>query len=260
MEMTFQGKPLSWFYINLDSRPDRREHAEAEFAAQDIEPRRLRAFLPEEWNGNPRDVRLMKRTTPGAIGCYMSQLSIIQSCPSDEIVAVCEDDICFAPDMARRLQYAEKALPDDWDVFYLGATFHVPGVWCRTSDAASWRQHRVDAEPTADKHIMRVYGQWGTYAYLVNGFRAQKVIDALAKNCRNSRGIDHNFIQLGDKLNAYSFVPGMAWQYDNQSNIGSGVTEFSGFKTLGPYAWTDKMTDFDPATFNWQTGEYYGNS
>lgn len=249
---SFQGKSLVWHYINLASRNDRREHAEEQFAAQGIKARRFNAFIPSEWDGDPADVQRIKDRTPGAIGCYMSQLAIIKSATEDSVVAVCEDDVCFAPDMKRRLAHAESALPDDWDVFYLGATFHVPGEWYKDPECASWGHRGVDAEPTSDKHIMRVFGQWGTYAYFVNGPKAQKVAGLLEENCHRSYGIDHNFMQLGDKINAYCFVPGMAWQYDNQSNIGDGITEFSGFKKLGPYVWTDSMEDFDPAQFDWR--------
>jgi hypothetical protein len=154
--------------------------------------------------------------------------------------------------MARRLAHAEAALPDNWDVFYLGATFHVPGEWYKDPECVSWGHRGVDAETTDDKHIMRVFGQWGTYAYFVNGVNAPKVAELLKGNCRNSYGIDHNFMLLGDRVNAYCFVPGMAWQYDNQSNIGGGMTIFSGFRKLGPYVWTDSMDDFDPGAFDWK--------
>jgi hypothetical protein len=99
---------------------------------------------------------------------------------------------------------------------------------------------------------MRVYGEWGTYAYLVNGKNADKVLRLFNDNIHRARGIDHLAIILGDRLNAFCFVPGCAWQYDNQSNIGNGITEFSHFKSLGPYVWTYKMDEFDPTEFEWK--------
>lgn len=258
---TFQGKPLEWWYINLAKRTDRRDHAKSQFAQQGIKANRFEAFSPSDWKSDPQKVRRIMERTPGAVGCYMSQMAVIRSCPRNSIIAVCEDDICFAPDMATRLSHAEQELPDDWDVFYLGATFHVPGEWYKNKECSSWSHKGVDAEPTDDKHIMRVYGMWGTYAYFVNGTSVEKVANMLDENCHNSYGIDHNFIQLGDRINAYCFVPGMAWQYDNESNIGKGITYFSGFKKqLGPYVWTDDIADFKPEEYNWKTGEYNGNS
>lgn len=250
----FQGKPLEWWYINLKSRPDRKQHAESQFANQGIQANRFNAYRPQDWKGDPAQVERIRKRTPGAIGCYASQIEIMRKCDPGSVIAVCEDDVCFAPDMADRLKHAEVALPDDWDVFYLGATFHVPGEWYKDPECSSWGHRGVDAETTSDKHIMRVYGMWGTYAYFVNGAKAEKVIGLLEENCHRSDGIDHNFMQLGDKINAYCFVPGMAWQYDNQSNIGRGITYFSGFKNLGPYVWTERMSDFDPSKYDWKKG------
>lgn len=252
---TFQGKPLEWWYINLASREDRRDHAEQEFTKHGIKVNRLEAFLPDDWDGPPEQMERIRGGTPGAIGCYMSQLAIMRKATEDSVVAVCEDDICLAIDFIDRIRYAEAALPEDWDVFYLGATFHVPGRWFKNPDCASWGHRGVDAEPTEDRRIMRVYGMWGTYGYLVNGVKAQKVIDLLEENCHRSDGIDHNFMLLGDKVNAYCLVPGSAWQYDNQSNIGSGMTKFSAFKNLGPYAWGDSIEAFNPDTFDWERGK-----
>jgi GR25 family glycosyltransferase involved in LPS biosynthesis len=251
-------RDISWHYVNLDSRPDRREHAEQQFARHGIEVRRQRGFLPDEWPGDPADVARMRATTPGAIGCYHSQTQIIRDhARPGNVVAVCEDDVCFCEDLPKRLQYIEDHIwwdeTWDWDIFYLGATFHTPGEWYKHVDCKDWGPRLgCDAQPTTDPHFMRVYGEWGTYAYLVNGNNAGKVLHLLDENVHRSRGIDHLFIILGDAVNAYCFAPGCAWQYDNQSNIGRGVTEFSGFKKLGPYVWTDRMEDFDPTTFEWR--------
>lgn len=251
---SFQGKRLIWNYVNLASRPDRNDHALVEFEKHGISAHRFEAYLPEDWTGLPSDVLRMRNRTPGAIGCYMSQLELIRSAiGTDSVVAICEDDICFCEDLEKRIDYISEHLTWDWDIFYLGATFHVPGVWCHNPDCSEWGVIGADAEPTSDKHIMRVYGEWGTYAYLVNPKNAQKVAGLLEGNCSISDGIDHNFMRLGDRVNAYCIVPGAAWQYDNRSNIGEGDTIFSGFKKLGPYVWTDYMEDFDPNTFDWKT-------
>jgi len=255
----FDKSKIQWRYINLASRKDRNEHAKAEFAKAGLTAERFEALRPEQWPGDPQKVARMtakRGGTPGAIGCYLSQTEVIRTVAgTDGIVAVCEDDVCFCEDIQKRLDYTEAHLTWDWDIFYLGATFHVPGVWCKHEDCRDWGAIGKDVEPTTDPHIMRVYGEWGTYAYFVNGRNAQKVLDLFDANIHRARGIDHLAIILGDKLNAYCFVPGCCWQYDNQSNIGNGITRFSGFKSLGPYAWTANMSDFDPTTYSWKTGK-----
>jgi GR25 family glycosyltransferase involved in LPS biosynthesis len=250
--MNWQDIP--WYVVNLDCRGDRMKHAHHEFARHGIRVERIRAFTPDQWPGDPAKVAKMRSTTPGAIGCYHSQMSVIaRGAVSDTTVAVCEDDVCFCDDLTERLDYLDEHLTWDWDIFYLGATFHTPGEWYKHEDCKDWgpRLGR-DAEPTEDPHIMRVYGEWGTYAYFVNGKNSRKVLELFDQNVHRARGIDHLAIILGDQLNAYCFVPGCAWQYDNKSNIGNGITEFSHFKSLGPYAWTYRMEEFDPAQFEWK--------
>jgi len=246
---------IDWHYVNLASRPDRNEHAQAQFAKHGIDAKRVEGFLPEEWPGDPAQVERMRKRTPGAIGCYQSQMSIIEKAHgSNKVIAVCEDDVVFCDDLQDRLDYIDNALMWDWDIFYLGATFHVPGEWCNRTDCMEWSHKCCDVETTSDPRIMRTYGIWSTYAYLVNPRNGKKVHNAFDANIHRADGIDHLAIILGPQLNTFCFVPGCAWQYDNQSNIGDGITRFSGFKRLGPYAWADKMDDFDPTRFNWKNG------
>lgn len=253
---------IAWHYINLASRPDRNAHAREEFAKAGLPVQRFEAFTPDQWPGDPDKVARMQAGvpggTPGAIGCYHSQTEVIRTVvDTDRIVGVCEDDVCFCADIQKRLRYIAEHLTWDWDIFYLGATFHVPGEWYKHPDCKDWGSIGKDVEPTLDKHIMRVYGEWGTYAYLVNGRNARKVLDLFDANIHRARGIDHLAIILGDKLNAFCFVPGCAWQYDSQSSIGDGITHFSHFKKLGPYAWTENMSDFDPSAYDWEKGGFH---
>ena len=99
--------------------------------------------------------------------------------------------------------------------------------------------------------MIRTYGCFCTYAYIVNNRSLEKVLDGLDGILHASMGIDWAMIQLQPSLFTYAFVPGCIKQYDNQSDIGKGMTHFSGFAKLGPYWWQDNMERFDPAKFNW---------
>jgi GR25 family glycosyltransferase involved in LPS biosynthesis len=252
----FKIDDIDWYYINLASRPDRSAHARDQFSRHGITAHRFEALTPDDWRGDPARTALMRAKTPGAVGCYLSQMRLIQLAEnSGRIVAVCEDDVCFCDDLLRRLEHIAEHLTWDWDIFYLGATFHVPGQWCHREGCAEWGSIGVDVEPTDDPRILRTYGIWGTYAYLVNPKNAANVYRLFDDNVHRARGIDDLAIILGPRLNAYCFVPGCAWQYDDWSNIRvGGYTRFSNFKSLGPYVWTDRMEDFDPAGFDWEKG------
>jgi len=251
---------IDWYYINLASRPDRDKHACAEFAKVGIHATRFNAYTPDEWQGSSSTVQRMRDRTPGAIGCYQSQMELIdQAYRSGKVTAVCEDDVCFCNDLQLRLDYIERAVANlDWDIFYLGATFHVPGQWYHNKDCSDWGgtgKIGVDVSPTSNPRILRTYGIWGTYAYLVNPVNAAGVHGLFRKNIHRADGIDHLAIILGPAIRSYCFVPGCAWQYDNESNIGNGVTRFSGFKKLGPYVWADQMSEFNPEKYCWKTGK-----
>jgi len=239
-------KARSW-YVNLASRPDRNEHAKVEFAKAGLGAQRFDAFIPDEWLGDPAKVLRMRNRTPGAIGCYQSQTHVMRMGQGNSsMVGVFEDDVVFCDDLADRLDYIETHLTRDWDILWLGATFHCnPAVWHKDSIGR-------DAERTADKHILRTYGIWSTYAYFVNGSSVRRVLDLLDQNIYRSDGIDHcMMLYVEPVLQTFCFVPGCCWQMDSESNIGTGVTRFSGFKQLGPYAWTSRMQDFNPDTYNW---------
>jgi len=69
------------FYINLLSRPDRKQHVEAQLKSIGINAERFNAI----------------KMTNGAIGCSMSHLKIIETAKSNnwEHVLIVEDDILF---------------------------------------------------------------------------------------------------------------------------------------------------------------------
>ena len=64
-----------------------------------------------------------------------------------------------------------------------------------------------------------------------------------------SMGIDWLFILLQPYLKTFAFVPGCVKQMDNLSDIGQGITRFSGFAILGPHWFRDRMTDFNYENF-----------
>lgn len=246
---------LDWYYVNLAERTDRDLHVRKEFQRHSIKATRFEAFTPDEWPGKPEQIEGMKRT-PGAIGCYQSQMHLIRLAQgSERVVVVCEDDVIFCVDLGKRLQYISDNLTWDWDIFYLGATFHTgSNGWFSKPECLEWNYLGNDVALTSDPHILRCPGIWGTYAYLVNPKNAKKVCQLFAKNIYRARGIDHLAILLGPQLNTFCFVPGCASQYDNLSNIGGKGkrwTYFSNFNNLGPYVFTKYMKDFDPTTYDW---------
>jgi GR25 family glycosyltransferase involved in LPS biosynthesis len=248
-------------YINLAHRKDRREHMEKELARVGLKAELFEAIktIDEGWNREPYQV--MFKRTRGAIGCYLSQLDVMAGAlRCGKHAFVLEDDILFATDFKKRMEYVSKFLKgEEWDIFWCGATFHVsPPHWHNgiNPDIPNRNLYR-DAECTSDPRIMRTYGSFCTYAYIVRRESIRTVMKMLEEQMATSIGIDFSMIRMQPDLITYAFVPGACKQYNNQSDIGHGITYFENFSKLNgsiensKYWWQDRMEDFDPLTFNW---------
>lgn len=237
-------------YVNLDHRKDRDERMQATLAKAGIEATRTRGLLPADAIAargiDPARVQVMQNRTPGAIGCHFCQVMVMEEAlRQGKHAFVMEDDLVFCADFQERLAYIERFLDThEWDIFWLGGTFHINPPW--------WHKDiGRDAEITEDPRILRMLGAFCTYAYIVNRNSIAKVLHGLDDLLDKSIGIDWAMIQMQPKLKTYAFVPGSVIQYDHLSDIGKGMTVFSNFKKLGPYWYQERMSDFDPTTFNW---------
>lgn len=249
-------------YVNLASRRDRFTHMQGQFKKVGIDAVRTPGILPKEVKGDLSKYQVMLKRTPGALGCHIAQTKIM----SDALVRgkhafVMEDDLVFCSDFQKRLQYIDEFTKTHvWDVIWLGATFHVnPPHWHtgKNKDLLGATMGR-DAELTGDPRMIRTYGCFSTYAYIVNVESIEKILKMLDEHVHESMGIDWLFIKLQPQLHTYSFVPGCVKQMDNKSDIGKGYTIFSGFAKLNGtvensrYWWQDKMELFDPRSFDWK--------
>lgn len=232
-------------YINLDSRQDRREHMETQLTITGLSAERVRAM---PWTGyrsvfTQAQVQVMLDRTPGAIGCWASQVSVMQEALlRDKHAFVMEDDLIFCSDLHERLAILEAfTTKHEWDVLWLGGTFH--------ADAPVWHPELgTDWQRTDFLHVVRTFGAWSTYCYIVNRSSISRIITALDDLMPTSIGIDEAFIRLQPRLNAFAFVPGCVKQRDDRSDIGDGDTIFSNFHKLGPHWFQDQRGDFDPRT------------
>lgn len=252
-------------FLNLDSRTDRRDHMTAELERIGIKAERTRAMLPEECKGDLPFIKIqtMWNRTKGAVPCHFGQVSMMKEAQRQGKSAIIfEDDLVFCSDIKERLDYIEKFINDrepDFDVIWLGGTFHVnPAYWHNgRNNLLPGSNIGRDAEKTEDKRMMRTYGAFSTHAYIVNVNSIDKILRLFDDYIETSIGIDFLFIKIQPLLKTFAFVPGCIKQYDNRSDIGEGMTIYSGFARLNGtfensvYWWQDRMNDFDPDTFNW---------
>lgn len=247
----FNAEEYYTSFINLDSRPDRLAKMTAELKRVGIEATRTKARLPSEFDIEAREYQVMKPRSVGAIGCYESQLDVMAAALfHGKHAIVLEDDLVFCSDIKKRLDLIQRFMDaNEWDVVWLGGTYHKQPTWHKIVDGKHTHPDlqmcacklNKDWERTADNRIVRTYGAFSTHAYIVNKDSIAKIIKLHRKYMYLSMGIDFTFILLQPYLKTFAFVPGCVKQYNNQSNIGTGITEFERFKALGPHWWADKM-------------------
>lgn len=240
---------IRWFYINLDRRGDRRKYITEQLRKVHVEAERFPAMQCTDFKGHPREVENML-TTPKTIGNWLSHTAVWKKVAgTSQIAGVLEDDAILCVDFQDRLKYIEENMTLPWDIIYLGATYHInPPVWYKA-------EFGRDFELTGIKHIHRVYGAFSNQGYLVNGERAERLLELMESYKPFAKGSDHAMIMLQPQLQCYSFTPGMVFQVDGKSDIGDGITRFSSFlKSLGPYCWTNRLSDFPYDKFNWAEG------
>ncbi len=256
-------------FVNLDSRSDRLAHMLSQLDRIKLDATRTRGMKPHEVIERKiatiNQVGTMMRRTEGAVGCHYSQVQVMKDAFERKKHAfVMEDDLVFCNDFEVRFNYIQEWLGNhEWDVVWLGASFHVPPYWHCIGGSQDKRNDCSanlgrDCEVTDDPRMIRTYGAFATFAYLVNYNSIQKILDLFDQHIHKSIGIDHLFIRLQPQLNCFSFVPGCVKQMDNMSNIGTGITKWSGFLKLNgtyensSYVYQENISDFNPSSFKWQ--------
>jgi len=264
-------------YINLDHRTDRKERLIGQFdrigMSKEIDIHRTRGMYFNEYDGDKSiiDNWLARYSTPqymkNMLGCHFSHIKAMRTAfEQGKNAFVFEDDLDFASDTLKRLDYAQEFLnKNEWDVFWLGGTYHLnPPMWhnyaqdnarLTESDKQFIRESGFslgrDVEPTNDIRIVKTYGCWSTYAYLVNINSLERILKMFDDNVHRAHSPDHLFIILQPYLKTFAFVPAMCKQYDGHSDIGNTNAYFSTFANLGQYWYADKMEQFNPNSIDW---------
>ena len=138
----------------------------------------------------------------------LSHIEVLRKIKPDEMVLICEDDAKFREDFNESLDDYMADLPEDWDIFYLGAI-------------------KNEVKPV-NKHWVRQVVSTGTQAYCVN----PKKVDLFIHIAREfEKWIDVAYRLWADRTNAYIAQPNLVIQHDGFSDLrGELVSDFKGFQ------------------------------
>ena len=191
------------FYINLDTRPDRKEHVEAQLKLVGIKANRFRAI----------------RMANGAVGCSMSHLKCLEIAKDNnwEHVLIVEDDITFLDPM----------------VFVNNFTKFLNNN--KTFDVALLAGNNVPPYVRVDETCIQVSRCQTTTGYIVQ----RHYYDTLIKNIREGifklmhepdkhvlYAIDKFWFRLQEKDNWYLITPPTVVQREDYSDIEKRPTNY----------------------------------
>lgn len=261
MNPNFSWRDLHIGYVNLSHREDRRELMERELSRVGLSAERFEALKTKDEGWNVEPYKKMYARTPGAIGCMLSQMYVMKiAYERGKGAMVLEDDLVFASDTTKRLDYIENFIntkEPETDLVFLGGTVHVNPCWWHGKEHEGVLQPYCscnlerDAERTEDERMIRVYGMFSTHAYFVPYDKIPKILDLLNEVMSITIGIDFSLIIHQPNLKCFAFMPGTVKQYNALSDIGNGWTMFEHFAVLGAHWWQDDMNNFNPETYNW---------
>jgi GR25 family glycosyltransferase involved in LPS biosynthesis len=182
--------------INLERRTDRLEQFDAEAKRLGFEYEVHKAIDGQAEGIDP------------IVAGRLSHIQVLETIKPGEMVLICEDDAVFHDDFTEKLDAHMAKLPQDWDIFYLGA------VKNRT-------------EPVND-YWVRQLETTGTHAYCIRPEKVDYFIQ-VAKDF--DLWIDVAYRLVSDKTNAYVCHPNIVIQSDGFSDLrGHATRDFKGFR------------------------------
>lgn len=199
------------FYINLDSRPDRKEYIEKHLETIGLKAERFKAI----------------KLTNGALGCSMSHLRLIETAKLNDWdhILIIEDDIHFL-DPKLFISQINIFLENhkDFDVLLLAGNNMPP--FTKVDDSCV----RVTRCQTTTGYIVRKH----YYDTLINNFK--EGIQKLIKHPENHKffAIDKYWFSLQAKDKWYLIIPLTVTQREDYSDIEKKTTNY-----------TQVMTDLD---------------
>ena len=177
--------------INLDRRPDRMEKLGPQLDELGIEYDRFAAHDAAELGIKPYVAGTWSHTT---VWSRYRQIF------GDIKILVLEDDALFCENFNEKFTEVMQTLPDNWDIFYLGALL----------DKMTGKVEKVN------DHWARQIVSTGTQAYCINPKRLEKFYEEIKDK---EWFIDVELRVLAEQYNAYIAQPNLVTQFPSYSDL-----------------------------------------
>ena len=196
------------YYLNLDSREDRKNRIEEHFDKLKIKAERIPGFIitPEQVNEYNKGMVLDEHSqnlAPARIGCSLAQLQAIKQAKELGLknVLIFEDDAFILEEHIEAFGEALKELDNlpKWDMLFLGANALAP-------------------IQQLSPHIGKLTGAYCAHAYAVNAHFYDKLLEYKFEQFRIFDEYLFNEMR-NPNHNIYTVLPITAIQYDSFSTI-----------------------------------------
>lgn len=177
--------------INLDRRPDRMERLEPQLKELGIEYDRFSAHDAKELGIKPYVAGTWSHTT---VWSRYRQIF------GDIKLLVLEDDALFCENFNEKFAEVMQTLPENWDIFYLGALI----------DEKTGKVEKVN------DHWAKQIVSTGTQAYCINPKRVKRFYDEIKDK---EWFIDVELRVLAEQYNAYIAQPNLVTQFPSYSDL-----------------------------------------
>ena len=177
--------------INLDRRPDRMEKLGPQldelgieydrFSAHDANELKIKPYVAGTWS-------------------HITVWSRYRQIYGDIKILVLEDDALFCEDFNEKFTEAIETLPDNWDIFYLGALV----------DKKTGKVEKVN------DHWSKQIVSTGTQAYCINPKRLKRFYEEVKDK---EWYIDVELRVLAEQYNAYIAQPNLITQFPSYSDL-----------------------------------------
>ena len=205
------------YLINLKRRPDKLKLCQELLAKLNIQFRVFEALdfidgIPEDYPVKPIDGSFLGNYAPGAFGCYVSHLEVIKDAKKNNYdkILIFEDDVDADDNFVSLFSQKVKDLPQDWKLFYLGASGHTGVPKKRVTD-----------------NISQTFESFTTGSYAVHSsiydtiLESEKVAD---------KTIDLYYVRHIQSTNpCYVVTPTIMWQAPGFSDIQQAHRNYTGF-------------------------------
>jgi len=198
------------YCINLNRRPDRWLSVTREFLRVGFDDIKRYEGIDGETMDLSDIPELKRLMTLGNYGIMQTQFNILNEAKANNYksILITEDDVYFSEEI-RNLKLYMDSVPDDWDMIYFGGSHN----------------HGVPTTKINDK-VIKLGRTVATHCVAVKDTVYDKILEIAEPR---TRSIDAYYADLHPTINAYGFVPSIAFQTEGYSDVANQITNYNRF-------------------------------